>query len=220
MRFGLCLGCCYSSSVLSSLLLPFPYSSDSGNKTIILFPFFQHHTSTIWPRTFYRRDGWGVMCLSVSGLGFDGNRVCVIYYTIIIHILLLYLILYSFSSSLLFFYIERNTHLSRLKTYTSISWLKRIHLSLIIHLSLRNPSISNNTSIFKESYLLILLPLIHSILVGTYIRLFILSDIPNIPSPQFWPRTFYRSGWLRCVGFICVVFWLSWCWVYVLSVWH
>jgi hypothetical protein len=24
---------------------------------------------------------------------------------------------------------------------------------------------------------------------------------------MFWPRTFYRSGWLRCVGFISIWFW-------------
>jgi hypothetical protein len=27
---------------------------------------------------------------------------------------------------------------------------------------------------------------------------------------QFWPRMFYRSGWLRCVGFISCVFVLCW----------
>ena len=46
--------------------------------------------------------------------------------------------------------------------------------------------------------------LIQSIRVGTYIYLFIFyqySIIPNI-----WPRMFYRSGWLRCVGFISM-----WC---------
>jgi hypothetical protein len=32
---------------------------------------------------------------------------------------------------------------------------------------------------------------------------------------RFWPRMFYRSGWLRCVGFICIGF----CWrmVFVLA---
>jgi hypothetical protein len=43
---------------------------------------------------------------------------------------------------------------------------------------------------------------IHSIRVGTFIRLFIF--LSNIPISNFWPRMFYRSGWLRCVVRICV----------------
>ena len=62
-------------------------------------------------------------------------------------------------------------------------------------------------------------PLIHSIRVGTYIYLFIFQHARII-----WPRMFYRSGWLRCVGFICIglcfMFWAGggvigvscWCW--------
>ena len=43
------------------------------------------------------------------------------------------------------------------------------------------------------------------------------SSIPNLlPTPNsFWPRMFYRSGWLRCVVFIsirlCSRFELVWC---------
>ena len=48
---------------------------------------------------------------------------------------------------------------------------------------------------------------IHSIRVGTWIRSFIFP-IPNI---QNWPRTFYRSGWLRCDVFNSWVYLLSGC---------
>ena len=47
--------------------------------------------------------------------------------------------------------------------------------------------------------------LIHSILVGTYIYLFIFYQYPTIP-----PRMFYRSGWLRCDVFNSWRFWLCW----------
>ena len=71
-------------------------------------------------------------------------------------------------------------------------------------------------------------PLIHSIRVGVYCWILIsprclcslLIPISSLVylSPGFWPRMFYRSGWLRCVGFNYV--WcsvsgsglcLSWC---------
>jgi hypothetical protein len=45
-------------------------------------------------------------------------------------------------------------------------------------------------------------PLILGILVGTYIYLFILSQYYQ--TSTIWPRTFYRSGWLRCVVVICI----------------
>jgi hypothetical protein len=38
-----------------------------------------------------------------------------------------------------------------------------------------------------------------SVLTYTYLYS---SNIPLFPN--IWPRTFYRSGWLRCVGFICM----------------
>jgi hypothetical protein len=42
--------------------------------------------------------------------------------------------------------------------------------------------------------------------VFTYTYLYIPSN------KQFWPRMFYRSGWLRCVGFNYVVFCSGSCW--------
>jgi hypothetical protein len=51
-------------------------------------------------------------------------------------------------------------------------------------------------------------PNIHSILVGTYIYLFIFH---SISSRTIWPRTFYRSGWLRCDGVISWESCLSMC---------
>jgi hypothetical protein len=95
-------------------------------------------------------------------------------------------------------------------------------------------------------------PNIHSILVGTYIYLFILFytlllfifhthllwSILPIPIfilylsvltytylysrlissfQQFWPRTFYRSGWLRCVVVICIRLGLRLSWWMVLT---
>ena len=48
----------------------------------------------------------------------------------------------------------------------------------------------------------------HSIRVGTYLRLFIFQQYPIFPI-TIWPRMFYRSGWLRCVGLISVVFWAA-----------
>ena len=43
--------------------------------------------------------------------------------------------------------------------------------------------------------------LIQSIRVGTWVHLLIFQTHPTIR-----PRMFYRSGWLRCVGLICIGF--------------
>ena len=53
--------------------------------------------------------------------------------------------------------------------------------------------------------LLFLIPF-HSIRVGTSIHLFIFNQ-----SPTFWPRMFYRSGWLRCDVFNYVLV-FRFCW--------
>ena len=55
--------------------------------------------------------------------------------------------------------------------------------------------------------------LLHSILVGTWIGLFIFS---SSSSTQFWPRTKYRSGWLRCDVVMSMCSGLSWCYIVLL----
>ena len=74
------------------------------------------------------------------------------------------------------------------------------------------PFLSSSSHFLLSSYSSspILLPshsspiLIQSIRVGSSISLFIFSSFQ-----QFWPRMFYRSGWLRCVGFISMCSGLS-----------
>ena len=52
-------------------------------------------------------------------------------------------------------------------------------------------------------------PLIQSIRVGSSLCLFIFS---SSSIPNFWPRMFYRSGWLRCDVVKCIGLCLSvWC---------
>jgi hypothetical protein len=56
--------------------------------------------------------------------------------------------------------------------------------------------------------------------VLTYTYLYSLSIFPSQYSRIIWPRTFYRSGWLRCDVVISIgirfMFWAGgW-----LSVWH
>jgi hypothetical protein len=160
----------------------------------------------VWPRTNYRRDvssgGW----LLVSGSGgwcfvfwaFDIrcilyiiyilcytiiiSYILYIYYYYIIHILYYYYT-YYYTILFLFFY-----PLLFLPIYSFL--LSFIYTLLPIYSPPLLPLLLSSSS---------LLPLIHSILVGTYIYLFIFQTSPNI-----WPRTFYRSGWLRCDVFKCI----------------
>jgi hypothetical protein len=70
-------------------------------------------------------------------------------------------------------------------------------------------------------YIIILLYIYYYIILLYYILYYtlpllfpILLSLPS--SPNIWPRTFYRSGWLRCVVVICIRFmfwaggWLLW----------
>jgi hypothetical protein len=199
-------------------------------------------------------DGWGVWCVFVGcsvlvegfwcfELVFDIR--CILYYyyyilyytyTIILYIILLYTILSSSSFPIFILYLSVLTYTY---LYSSVLFFFSSSVYTLLFYSLPHPP-----------------PLlIHSILVGTYIRLFIffyspphLSLLPIFslqsfsPQPKyltphvlsewmvevcggdlyrvqfkfmFWPRTFYRSGWLRCVVRICVVFGsglcLEWC---------
>ena len=72
------------------------------------------------------------------------------------------------------------------------------------------PILSSSVLFFLFSFLLLpqsLPPNIHSIRVGSSIYLLI---FPSQYS-QIWPRMFYRSGWLRCVGLNTWESCLIWC---------
>jgi hypothetical protein len=60
--------------------------------------------------------------------------------------------------------------------------------------------------------------LIHSILVGTWIHIFIFfPSSPIIPFPTIWPRTNYRRD--VSSGVVLFVWCLSWCWLLCLCFW-
>jgi hypothetical protein len=117
-------------------------------------------------------DGWGVWCVFVSGLCFELVDGWGV-------------MLGGYWSFVLVLYCY---YILYLILYSPI-----LLIYLLSHLSLLSPIIYPSSSPLSP-------PNIHSILVGTYIYLFILS------SRTIWPRTFYRSGWLRCDVFNCVVF--------------
>jgi hypothetical protein len=152
------------------------------------------------------------LCLA---FGFD-IRCCLLYITIItiiIHyyyytLLLLYIIISSIISSFLF----------------SSSVLSSVLFSSSVYIILFFSSIlltSSDLSSFTIILPLIPIPLsshpnIHSILVGTWIRLFIFSsDLSNIPN--IWPRTNYRRDVSSGVGLKYVESCLSW---WMVLVWH
>ena len=121
----------------------------------------------------------------VSCLKFDVRCLClcyILYITIIYYILyyIILLLLYTISYTILLLYSILYYTLLLFNPISSLPFLPIIPI-LSPHLIY---------SFYNH--------LIHSIRVGTYLRLFIFQTIR--------PRMFYRSGWLRCVGFICVVF--------------
>jgi hypothetical protein len=142
---------------------------------------YSSHSRIIWPRTFYR-SGW-LRCVVricgvfwwmvevcrfelVSGLTLGVtiiNYILLYYYYIIIHILLLYYytLLYYYCYTYYILYSSPPNHLP-------FSYSPHPILCSVLPFS----------------------SLIHSILVGTYIYLFILFlPVPLLP---IWPRTFYR----------------------------
>jgi hypothetical protein len=221
--------------IIIHIFLPFPssqysifYSNPPLIHSILVGTYIRLFIFPIRPRTFYR-SGW-LRCDVFMFRGWGG--VCVIILYIIIHILLLYYYTYTIIYYIILLYINYYYISSSHLFYSS---------SLPIYLLFLLPSSSPNLSsvLLPSSSNL---PNIHSILVGTYIYLFIFFPIyllffPNLSLilissiylllsfilylsvltytylysfhfntliQQFLPRTFYRSGWLRCVGFMSV----------------
>ena len=171
------------------------------------------------------------MCWCFVRLGWSGVDVrCILYYYILY--ILSYTILFSSSDlpslPIPLFLISSpipNIHSIRVGTYIYlfISYTILFHL-LIYHSFLLLPFFL----LLKSSPLQIYLPSpnhpslpshpSHSKYTCRHLNplIYILNT-----NQEFWPRMFYRSGWLRCVGFICVVSFvhcyrwafegLSWC---------
>jgi len=133
----------------------------------------------------------GYWCLSwgiVLVLGYYILYIIHIHYYILYYlILLLYLILYSSSLPLLLSFLS---HISSSSSLLSPLFLFFPSFSSLPHLN--HPSLIHSILVGTYIYLFIffpifLIPIFHSILVGTYIYLFILSH-----SRIIWPRTNYR----------------------------
>jgi hypothetical protein len=82
--------------------------------------------------------------------------------------------------------------------YSSVHSSSSFHSSLPSQFFLFSPHLSSSSiqSIYSSSSSSQYPPNIHSILVGTYIYLFIFFQ--SFIFLPIRPRTFYRSGWLRC----------------------
>ena len=131
--------------------------------------------------------GWILSCVDVR---------CIVY----IILLLLYYYTYIHIYIILLLYII-------ILYYTPLIYLL-IYLFFLLYSSILFSPFLIHPPIFKSITLLLLLFLL--IFFGQSFLSPHLSSPSTIIKEYFWPRMFYRSGWLRCVVRICVFGELTW----------
>ena len=150
---------------------------------------------SIWFWFMFWADGWlrcdvfwaGVMCLTLGVIYYITIIYCILYYIILLYIY--YYILY-------YYYIIYYLILLLYILYSSL-----LPSSVLPFFPYNPPLLSFQ---YSSIYLSFLSPSKYSFYTCRYLHIliYILSKYSRI----IWPRTFYRSGWLRCVVRICVGF--------------
>ena len=136
----------------------------------------------------------------VKGIGYDSEHLT---YGV-------YIVLYTYTYIIIYYY-----YYTYMYTYYYILLYSTLllnssnplpYLLILISIYKRNPSIPSQYSHLNQSFQSSLLPQPHLLFI-LYVS--VLSHAHLYSQHQsriFWPRMFYRSGWLRCDVFKCM-FW-------------
>jgi hypothetical protein len=158
--------------------------------TYLYYSTIHPNIPTIWPRTNYRRDvSSGVVLFVWCSVLVDGWGVSC-WWCVLVFVLILYYILYYILLLLYIYYYYTYTILFLFSSF--ILFYPNLSSPILLFPSILPKSISSSSSL--PSLILLLFWSQYSFYTCRYLH--ILIYIP--PVPTIWPRTFYRSGWLRC----------------------